>query len=80
MGVREEPGMTAAHNQIGVDLAFTVMRQLDRDEYTVRLITALRPRAVDPYGVLVAVELSHDREGEIDPKLIVGSRHPRFFA
>ena len=43
--LREKPGMTAAHNQVGVDLAFAVMQQLDRNEYTVRIDSARAKRS-----------------------------------
>lgn len=49
--LREKPGMTAAHNQLGVDLAFTVMRQLDRDEYTVRIDSARAKRSDETYYI-----------------------------
>jgi Uma2 family endonuclease len=33
---RKKPGMTAAHNEISLALAFDFMQQLDRDEFRVR--------------------------------------------
>jgi len=43
--------MTAAHNQLGVDLAFAVMQQLDRGEYTVRIDSARAKRGDETYYI-----------------------------
>jgi hypothetical protein len=43
--------MTASHNQAGIDLAFAIMQQLDRSEYTVRVDSARAKRSHETYDI-----------------------------
>lgn len=49
--LREKRGMTAAHNQLRVDLAFALMQQLDRGEDTVRIDSARAKRSDETYYI-----------------------------
>jgi Uma2 family endonuclease len=49
--LREKPAMTASHNQTGVDLAFSILQQVDRREYTVRVASGRVKRADETYYV-----------------------------
>jgi Uma2 family endonuclease len=49
--LREKPGMTASHNQIGIDLALSIMQQADRHEYTVRVDSARTKRSDETYYI-----------------------------
>jgi len=49
--LREKPAMTASHNQTGVDLAFSILQQVDRREYTVRVDSGRAKRADETYYI-----------------------------
>jgi len=49
--LREKPAMTASHNQAGVDLAFSILQQVDRREYTVRVDSGRVKRADETYYI-----------------------------
>jgi Uma2 family endonuclease len=49
--LREKPAMTASHNQTGVDLAFSIYQQVNRELYTVRVDSARTKRADATYYI-----------------------------
>ena len=49
--LREKPAMTASHNQSCVDLAFSILQQVDRREYTVRVNSGRTKRADETYYI-----------------------------
>jgi Uma2 family endonuclease len=49
--LREKPAMTASHNQAGIDLAFSILQQVDRREYTVRVDSGRAKRADETYYI-----------------------------
>jgi Uma2 family endonuclease len=72
--LREKPGMTAAHNQIGFDLGFAIQQQLDRGEYRVRVNSGRTKRSDETYYIpdvfvvptrLVAPQLARSDQLEI---------------
>ncbi|MEA2511138.1 MAG: putative restriction endonuclease [Thermomicrobiales bacterium] len=68
--LREKPAMTASHNQVGIDLAFAIMQQLDRSEYTVRVNSARAKRSHETYDIpdvlVVPTRLVAPRLGRTD--------------
>jgi Uma2 family endonuclease len=68
--LREKPGMTASHNQAGVDLAYAIMRQVDRREYTVRIDSARTKRGDETYYIpdvfVVPTRLVEPQLGRMD--------------
>jgi Uma2 family endonuclease len=49
--LREKPAMTASHNQTGIDLAFSILLQVDRREFTVRVDSGRVKRADETYYI-----------------------------
>lgn len=49
--LREKPGMTAAHNQLGFDLGVVTAQQLDRREYRVRVDSGRTKRRDESYYI-----------------------------
>jgi Uma2 family endonuclease len=72
--LREKPGMTASHNQLGFDLGVAITLQLDRREYRVRVDSARAKRSDETYYIpdvfvvpmrLVAPQLGRSDQLEI---------------
>lgn len=49
--LRRRPGMTAEHNEVGMRLAFTLMQQLDRAEFSVRHQSGHARRSSESYFI-----------------------------
>src|SRR5690349_4177254 len=79
--LREKPSMTASHNQTGVDLAFSILQQVDQREYTVRVDSGRAKRADETYYIpdvfVVPTRLVAPQLGRMDLLEIYEAASPR---